>query len=517
MKRNVILIAPPTKTHRTPEENLGLEYLAAEVINDGHQVGLIDAWLEELNVEQTVQKILSYYFKPDIVGISPSMDSLDQSLEIVKKLRKNRYKGITVMGGVFASFEAERILEKSKGSLNGIIKGEADETFLQLLKDGNFKDVPHAVYWEKSRVVNNKRGHLVENLDSLPLPDRSLLSRIKKHKTPVHISASRGCYGNCSFCSIAYYLRLSEGKKWRGRSPESIVDEFKKLEKLGVEMVKFTDDNFFGPGPDRSREFEFINLMKKNRIRMGFRLSTRVNNINFELFKQLKEVGLFAVSVGVESGVQRKLNDYRKGVTVEQNLKAIKILKDLEIYAQMGFILFDPFVTIGELEKELDFLYKTQWAITKGICTILFAAEGTAITNKIKKTVGFIEKKETNYKYQIIDVKVQAIYEALRVWNKKNSRLYEMAIDPISTPKVVNSEMLRRFHSVYARLKKLDLEVFEDLIRKTKKGYTHRQLKRFVRSKIAQNSRSVKLLWERSKKLYREAGLKYKVSRNRYI
>ena len=517
MKRNIILIAPPTVTHRTPEENLGLEYLTSEVTNAGHQAGLIDAWLGELDVDQTVQKTLNFYPKLDMVGISPSMDSLGHSLEIVRKLRKKGYKGIVVMGGVFASFEAKKILKKSKRDVNGIIRGEADETFLRLVENGNFKDIPNAVYWQKGRIVVNGRSRLVEDLNSLPFPDRSLLPEVIKHKTPAHISGSRGCYGNCNFCSITCYLRLSEGKKWRGRSPKSIVSELKKLEKLGIKMVKFTDDNFFGPKSNYSRELEFINLMRKNGIKMRFRLSTRADNVEVNLFKQLKKVGLFAVSVGIESGVQRKLDDYKKGTTVNQNLEAIKILKNLGIYVQMGFILFDPFVTVKELEKELNFLYKTQWAVTKGICTILFAAEGTPITTRIKREVGFIKKRGTNYIYRIIDDRARAIYEALRLWNRSNSQLYEMAIDPISAPKVVTPEMFYQFHNICAQFKKLDLETLEELIRKAKKGCARRQLKRFIREKIVQDSKLIRSLWKETEKLYHRTGLKYKASRNKYI
>src|SRR5206468_12181734 len=51
---------------------------------------------------------------------------------------------------------------------------------------------------------------------------------------------SRGCPWSCVFCDIPIF---NEGK-WRSRSPQHVVDEFKHLQELGYGAVYFVDDHF---------------------------------------------------------------------------------------------------------------------------------------------------------------------------------------------------------------------------------------------------------------------------------
>lgn len=515
MKRKVVLLAPPTNTHRNPEENLGIECLAAVANLAGHEVRIIDSWLSDLGIKETVAAVQKE--KPDVLGLSPSMDSIGHSLEIVAQLRKDGFKEKIILGGVYASFEAESILKKTQGEVDGIIIGEAEETFVQFLHDGNLKNVPNAVYWQDKKIIKNLKSTLVKNLDSLPFPDRSVLPLVQKHKTPVHVSASRGCYNQCDFCSIACYLQLSQGKKWRCRTPKNIVDELKLLSKIGVRMVKFTDDSFFGPSKGKERGLEIAKRIKQAKLNIRFRLSTRVNDVDGKVFKQLKEAGLFAVSIGVESSVQRKLDDYKKRATIKQNLQAMKILDKLGIYAQMGFILFDPFVTVAELERELTFLKKTKSAIIKGICTRLFTPDGTPITERVRKEIGFVDKLGPNNIYEIIDPRARLLYFALRDWNKYYASLYEMVIDPLSAPKVVSPSLLKEFHRLYLLLKDIDLLIFEKLLSEVRRGLNRKQLENIVSKEKKLQKAKLEVVKNEAIRLYEKAGLSYNAGDNKYL
>lgn len=465
--KKIVLLTVPSSTNRTPEECLGLEYIASESIANGHTVSFIDAWMNKLSIEEITSQILK--INPDIIGMSPSMDSIENTKVLTINLRNIGYKGQIIMGGIYASFEAKSIVSDFGSTIDGVLTGEADSTFQTYANSGTLVGVPGGVYIKNGNIIIEPRLCVTNNLDELPFPTRDSISTVIASKTPSHVMGSRGCYGNCSFCSVACFQKFSSDKRWRGRSADSIVSELKYLVNKGETMVKFIDDNWFG-GRDKTREMEIAKKIQESGIIIRFRISLRVNDVTDELIKELKKSGLFAVSLGVESFVQRKLNDYNKGTTVEDNLNAVSILEKNRIFIQMGHIMFDPFITLPEIEQELLYLKKTSWAITKGICTQIFAAEGTKITERIRMEIGFKGKQGTNYLYKIQDYQAKLFYDTIKPWTRYSSNLYDMVIDPISAPKNVPIKAHMAFHKLYLLLRKIDLEIADKLIKKIKNG-----------------------------------------------
>lgn len=502
MSKEITLISPPTYTHRTPEECLGLEYLAAESIEHGHKVDYIDAWMSGITLKQTGKRVLEN--NPDVVGISPSMDSFPIVIELISYLRTHHYKGQIVLGGIYASFEAESLLAAVGSQTDGILAGEADETFQQFLETGDISNIPRAIYLNQGVIVRNQRQKANDDLDLFPLPYRKTLPLVRKVQTPSHVMGSRGCRGNCSFCSVICYQQFSTEKRWRGRSPESIVSELVDLSRRGEDMVKLIDDNFFGEKDNKQRELRFAQLLKDSGINMRFRLSLRVDDVDEDTIKLFKQAGLFAVSLGVESFVQRKLGDFAKATTVEQNIKALEILNRYGIYVQMGHIMFWPFTTMAEVEKELHYLRRFKWAVTKGICTKLFAADGTRITERLRSQVGYMGKEGANNLYEIIDPQARNYYFALNLWARELASLYEQIIDPISSPKNVSRQTHERFHELYLEIKEIDLQVAERLLPHVSDPERLRDV--LERSK-REFSGKVVLIGNQANSLYNQAGL----------
>jgi anaerobic magnesium-protoporphyrin IX monomethyl ester cyclase len=510
--KEITLISPPTTTHRTPEECLGLEYLAAKSIQNGHKVNYLDAWMSGLDSQQTAERVLGD--NPDVVGISPSMDSFPAVIELVNCLRSHQYEGQIVLGGIYASFEADSLLAAIGPQIEGVLAGEADETFQQFLESGDIRGINGAIYKQGNETTRNPRQQATDNLDSLPLPHRGTLPLVRDFKTPSHVMGSRGCRGNCSFCSVACYQKFSSEKRWRGRSPESIVDELVDLSKQGEDMVKLVDDNFFGQRADKQRESRFTQLMIDSGIDMRMRLSLRVDDVEDGLIESFRQAGLFAVSLGVESFVQGKLADFAKGTTVEQNTEALEILRKHGIYVQMGHIMFWPFTTMPEVEEELHYLKKYDWAITKGICTKLFAADGTRITERLRHEVGFKGKEGANNEYDIVDPDARNYHQALRSWSSGLAPLYEQVIDPISAPKNIPAQMHTRFHELYMGLKEMDLTVAERLV---PYASNPTQLQAVIESSRREYSETLESIGNQADHLYNQTGLSTSGHHNKRI
>jgi hypothetical protein len=502
----VRLLSPIAETHRTPEENLGLEYLDAESTKNGHDSDYLDGWMQQLSIGEMVENVITE--KPDLIGISSTMDNMRTTEGLVNQLRDRCYSGQIVMGGVYASFQSERILNSIGNKIDGIISGEADESFQQLLDERSIKAVPGAIFQADGSIVRLPRSEACDNLDLLPLPDRKNFELVRNWKTPSHVMGSRGCYGNCTFCSVACFQKYSSSKKWRGRSPDNIVDEICGLHAMGENMVKIVADNFVSQG-NHSRELEFAEKLKSKRLGLKYRISLRANDVDEELIKALKESGLFAVSLGVESFVERKLKDYEKGVTVAKNLDAIRILEKYGIYVQMGFIMFDPFVTISELEEELHNLENNKWVITKGICTKLFAADGTPITKRIESDLGFYHSENGNNQYSILDSQARNVYEALRLWASHISSLSDLVIDPISSPKNIPVEHMSEFHELAILIKAMDIAVFK-LLLSGSHGYDQNRLEYVVSGFIKSHAGQIDKIRQKTIELYQRNGLEYR-------
>lgn len=459
----VYLISPPTKTCRTPEECLGLEYLAVAANNAGFYASYIDPWLQNISTSSLLDQILIQ--QPEVIGLAPSLDSKQETVDFIFALRARGYVGQIVLGGVYASFEAENLLLEVGHVICGVFIGEADITFVDFLLKGSMERVANTAYLSVNQeVVFNPRDALVANLDELSLPDRQMLPFVRAARAPSHIMGSRGCIGNCSFCSIACYQKFSSTKRWRGRSPQNIAIELEYLASLGESMVKFVDDNFFSDSDNEDRENKLAALMIEKKIAIKFRISLRVDNVKECTIKNLKTAGLFATSLGVESFVQRKLNTYAKGVSVAQNLQALKILTDNKIFIQMGHIMFDPFVVREEIEAELFFLEQNKLAVTKGIWTKLFAATGTRITDYIIEKLGDAGKDALNYHYDIVDKWANNFYQAVRVWEKAVRSLYDKIIDPISAPKNIDFDLYAQFHDLYIDFKDIEFSIVKKLL-----------------------------------------------------
>lgn len=478
----VILVNPSSDTFRMPEENLGLAYLKSHLVSNGFETEIIDAYLENFSVAEVVRQVTSSK-ECFFVGLSPYIDSLLYSKEITNEVKKRRADIKVCWGGHLASFSAQELLSCNE-NIDFIVRGEGERTLQEILEVCSYQDeqqydkVRGLVYKDESgRIILNPKRDLLENLDELPFPDRSKTLISAKGNALVQISGSRGCYGNCSFCSINSLYKLSNGKSWRGRSAKNIVDELETLYSQGYSMFKFVDDSFFGPGKDwRHRAFSIANEIMARGLRIRFRISTRANNVEREVFSHLKDAGLYSVSIGIESGVQRALDTFRKGITVEQNEIALEVLKDLGIITLMGFIGFDPYITLEELECNLDFLKKHSFCLTDLVSKPLYVHADDEITRTLIKEGKVIERKFPNFIYEIDDVRAKKVLRSLEYWNAFNKHLFYRISDPITAPRITTEYEEVVIGRLHQEMRFIDLGVFEGVVKMVKLGYSQESI-----------------------------------------
>ena len=89
MKDKIILTTLSPKTHRTSEENLGIEYLKSSLVKAGYRVEIIDAWLNDLEVEEVYERIINEEDKILFVGISSYMSNTAPTVKLMKLLKEH--------------------------------------------------------------------------------------------------------------------------------------------------------------------------------------------------------------------------------------------------------------------------------------------------------------------------------------------------------------------------------------------------------------------------------------------
>ena len=491
-KDKIILTTLSPDTHRTSEENLGLAYLTAVLRKNGYNVEIIDGWLGGLSDEEVLRKILTDK-EVSVVGVSCYMSNNDKSIELARKIRETRPKIKLMCGGFGPSFNPQKFVKD--GIFDIAMIGEGEESIIEVTdyftghSDKKIEDIKGIVFEKDGEIERTEKRNLISDLDVIPFPARDTMNMAKDRKSTVNILTARGCMGNCLFCSVNAFNKLSNGNKWRGRSVDSIVDELEQLQNMGVKYIKVIDDSFLEPERDEQWSKEFCEKVKARGIDVSLRGSLKADQVEEEKIKYLKEAGFHSFACGIENGSNTALKRMNKSATLEANKKALDILKKYGIYVQAGYILFDDNTTFQELQENYDFLREYDWIITKGIFSEMFAADGTLYTEKLKKEDKIVKNDVyDNNKYEIVDPKVKLTYNALKRWHKSHMKLYDMIIDPISSPKAIDSIGEKSFYDLYYQLKLKDLDFMKEVLDNVEKGISEEELNQKVIAQIASNS-----------------------------
>src|SRR5207237_10570849 len=114
------------------------------------------------------------------------------------------------------------------------------------------KDILGLGYKEKGEAIINGMRPLIEDLDTLPFPDKDLYYEIMPYLNHGYTTMSgRGCPYRCTFCdnntSMKFYKdEVPKTQKWtRRHSPRYVIDEMLwATERYGIKHVRFNDEDF---------------------------------------------------------------------------------------------------------------------------------------------------------------------------------------------------------------------------------------------------------------------------------
>lgn len=433
----VILVVPPFLQNpmylQDPYgENLGIGYLAAYLRQNGIQVELMNCLAQDLNAAQAADRIA--HINPQVIGITTSKYNREMSgeLQLAKEIRTHGLSAPILLGGHPATFNAEEIVTAFP-EIDAVVRGEGELTLLEVVQKAgaghDWREALGLTFQINGQVINNPSRPLIADLDQLPFPSRDLRPFMDpERRMTARMTASRGCYGHCSFCSISSFYRSCPGKIWRGRSPQNIVDEMEQLQReWNIISVEFVDDIFIGPGTaGRERAYAIAKEIIRRKLFVGFSMETRATEVDRELMAFLKQAGLGTVFLGLESGDQRSLDLYNKQTTVAQNKRAVKIIDELSINLEYGFIMFHPFLTPEDFLENLAFLRELKLCdrgSTTAACiqTTLMVLSGTQLEKDLSASGLLIPIRDLpdakfngDYGIRFADKRTQLLHDIMR-------------------------------------------------------------------------------------------------------
>lgn len=396
--------------------NLGIGYLASVLRQAGYTVRVFDF---ETDPREVLNAALSS--RPLLIGFSLIFQFYIERFRALMVLLRER--GIDchfVMGGHFPSLSYRQTLELVP-ELDSVARFEGEITLLELAdclsRNENWRTVDGLAHRHGSEIVSNPLRKLVEDLDSLPYPDRDFEPMSTLGHAIVPLLASRGCARTCSFCSIQTFYRAAPGKIVRTRKPASVVEEMVSLHReRGTTIFLFQDDDFplFG-AVWRRWASDFVAEMHRSGLvnHVIWKMNCRADAVDRDVFLSLRAAGLYFVYMGLESGNEEGLKTLHKQITVEQNLRAVEILKSIGLVFEYGFMLFDPSSTFNSVRTNLGFLRQI---VGDGSTAVTFCRmlpyDGTPIKDELERT-GRLLGDISNPNYQFLDTKLNEFYDAL--------------------------------------------------------------------------------------------------------
>jgi radical SAM superfamily enzyme YgiQ (UPF0313 family) len=313
-------------------------YVAAAFERAGAEVRIFDYLVSAYRPEKLKAQLDE--FQPAVVGSTSVTLNFPGAAEILSAAKRHRPSLVTVMGGPHVSFSATATLDAFPG-IDLIVCGEGEGTISELMADdmspSSWGNIRGLAFRRNGEVVITQPRPFIEDLDSLPFPARHLLplSRYRALGYSISIITSRGCPYSCIFC----LGRRMVGTRVRLRSASRVVDEIEQILAYGIDRINVADDLFVSSG---GRVREVCNEILRRALRFSWSAFARVNTVDRDTLKLMREAGCDSVSFGVETGNAGLLKVIRKGITREQVKEAVSLCKETGIIPHTSFMVGLP-------------------------------------------------------------------------------------------------------------------------------------------------------------------------------
>lgn len=368
-------------------------YYYEENIDEGDRIrfGKSDDEIKKIILEEN----------PKIIGISCMYSrhyvDIVTLAAFIKKVNKDV---IVVTGGNHASSFPEFVLNSSE--VDFVVMGEGELTFHELIESviqnkKDFSQILGIAYRKNEKNVINPPRPLIKDLDTLPLPNYSLINpenyanRLALRSPYVlrfpyiGIMSSRGCPSKCKFCTV----KAVWGRSWRGKSAKIVVDEIEELvNKYKIKEIAFLDDSV---SSNKKRWEDICDEIINRKIDIRWTTPNGIAHWTLDkpLLKKMKEAGCYRITFGIESGDIETRKYIRKAYDLNKAKELIQYANKIGLWTIATPILGFPHETREQMENTINF------AITSGMDFAAFYLLNPMPTSDVYED--FVKEKLVNY------------------------------------------------------------------------------------------------------------------------
>jgi len=319
----------------------------------------------------------------NIIGFSTYCNSFPASLILAERIKIKNPNAIIIFGGPHASLLYNEIM-KEFNYVDFILRGEADLSIVNLIStltkneiQNNFDNISGVTYRNSSNEIINTAYDIKNliNLDTIPIPKYDV-AELNGH---ADIDVGRGCPFNCVYCCTNNFF----SRRFRVKSVKRIIQEIHLLySNYNVKSFSFSHD-MFTLNKVFIREFchAFINYQDKQKEKMVWTCSARIDTISEELLECMADAGCNAIFFGIESGskdVQKYIN---KNLNLETVEKTIKYCISIGIRPTVSFMAGFPIESISDINSSLEMILNLSKLKAKVQLTLLSILPGTKLFN----------------------------------------------------------------------------------------------------------------------------------------
>ena len=370
---------------------VGLLYLAAQARQAlGAEVRIVDQRGHDFPEAEVVRQAVE--FNPDVIGMRCLTPDSSYMKVLADAFRASLPKALLVAGGPHASSNPAAVIRLLQ--LDAVVSGEGELSFEMILRawqeGGGFGHIPGLHWRDKSGELVENAGFppIVEGLDALPMPAYDLLDpklywnsknmSILARRKYLSLFTSRGCPYQCNYCHSIF------GKRFRGHSPERIVEEIKQLNRrYGVLDFDILDDCF---NFDRQRVLAFSEQVRGTGLRTKFAFpnAIRTDILTQEVVDALADAGTYVSSFALESGSPRIQKMIGKHLNIDRFLTGVEMAAKRGIFG-MGFAMLGfPGESLEEMRMTIDTACRSMLHVMLFFTVTPY--QGTELYRQVQKT-----------------------------------------------------------------------------------------------------------------------------------
>lgn len=326
----------------------------------------LDISFREYTIKEESDKITEQLLETnaEIIGISVSIWNVNQSKELISRLKKRNPQLIIIVGGPEVSYEPEFFIHN--WDIDYVISGEGEFILGDLVTAIQREEEVRMDGVSSKKLISTKVVQAdIKRLAALSSPYQLEEDKENLKNRMVYFESSRGCPYQCQYC-------LSSLEKGVRYFPQSYIsNNLSYLIENGAKQIKFLDRTFNLNKTHTKQIFDF--LIQNHRPNLSCQFEIYADLLTDETIDYLNEQlpeKYFRFEIGIQStyeptnlAVKRKQNFPLLAANVQRLMDGEKIDLHLDLIAGLPYETYGRFVKsfndvfeLGAKEVQLGFL-----------------------------------------------------------------------------------------------------------------------------------------------------------------